>query len=105
MTVSSEPPGSLGWLFFTLVLKSAFAVIWLKCVSSVAIISIEPPSGVQCILLLLYEAAQQCHSEGLVQGSLRAYLCGLDDCSLTFEPMLSLPRFYLAAVEIYLAVR
>ena len=42
MTVSSEPPGSLGWLFFTLVLKSAFAVIWLKCVS-VAIISIEPP--------------------------------------------------------------
>ena len=31
-------------------------------------------SGVQCILLLLYEAAQQCHSEGLVQGSLRAYL-------------------------------
>ena len=42
MTVSSEPPGSLGWLSFTLVLKSAFAVIWLKCVS-VAIISIEPP--------------------------------------------------------------
>ena len=58
-------------------------------------------SGVQCILLLLYEAAQQCHSEGLVQGSLRAYFCGLDDCSLTFEPTPSLPRFYLAAVEIY----
>ena len=42
MTVSSEPPGSLAWLSFTLVLKSAFAVIWLTECVSVAIISIEP---------------------------------------------------------------